>query len=205
MATPTPQNRVPMTPEQLTALRLQQEMDVRNRPFTDAELDDMLPGPNQGFDILAPPDNYQPITTPARRLAATPTPIAGGMYQIPEEQRGLASEVPRLADEDLPLSKPEDIQHFGKLLDGKKEEEMAPEEAKERRIMMLLLKVKNGTPPQRKSALRQLTENARRFGAGALFNQILPLLMSPTLEDQVRATRLCYLCALLIAYARSLP
>lgn len=31
------------------------------------------------------------------------------------------------------------------------------EEAKERKIMKLLLKVKNGTPPQRKSALRQLT------------------------------------------------
>lgn len=36
------------------------------------------------------------------------------------------------------------------------------------------------------SALRQLTENARTYGAGALFNQILPLLMSPTLEDQER-------------------
>ncbi|KAL6782084.1 hypothetical protein ACKKBF_B10605 [Auxenochlorella protothecoides x Auxenochlorella symbiontica] len=52
--------------------------------------------------------------------------------------------------------------------------------------MKLLLKVKNGTPPQRKSALRALTDKARDFGAGALFNQILPLLMSPTLEDQER-------------------
>lgn len=46
--------------------------------------------------------------------------------------------------------------------------------------------VKNGTPPQRKTALRQLTDKARDFGASALFNQILPLLMSPTLEDQER-------------------
>jgi hypothetical protein len=37
------------------------------------------------------------------------------------------------------------------------EEELTVEEAKERKIMKLLLKVKNGTPPQRKSALRQLT------------------------------------------------
>ena len=43
--------------------------------------------------------------------------------------------------------------------------------------MKLLLKVKNGTPPQRKSALRQLTDKAREFGAGPLFNQILPLLV----------------------------
>ena len=48
------------------------------------------------------------------------------------------------------------------------------------------VQVKNGTPPQRKSALRQLTDKARDLGAGPLFNQILPLLMSPTLEDQER-------------------
>ena len=36
------------------------------------------------------------------------------------------------------------------------------------------------------SALRQITDKAREFGADALFNQILPLLMSPTLEDQER-------------------
>lgn len=37
-----------------------------------------------------------------------------------------------------------------------------------------------------KAALRQITDKARDFGAGPLFNQILPLLMSPTLEDQER-------------------
>lgn len=36
------------------------------------------------------------------------------------------------------------------------------------------------------SALRTITDKAREFGADALFNQILPLLMSPTLEDQER-------------------
>jgi splicing factor 3B subunit 1 len=51
--------------------------------------------------------------------------------------------------------------------------------------MKLLLKIKNGTPPMRKAAMRQITDKAREFGAAALFNQILPLLMSPTLEDQV--------------------
>ena len=65
---------------------------------------------------------------------------------------------------------------------------LSPEELKERKIMKLLLKIKNGTPPMRKAALRQITDKAREFGAGPLFNQILPLLMSPTLEDQV----ICY-------------
>lgn len=52
--------------------------------------------------------------------------------------------------------------------------------------MKLLLKIKNGTPPMRKAALRQITDKSREFGAGPLFSQILPLLMSPTLEDQER-------------------
>ena len=66
------------------------------------------------------------------------------------------------------------------------ENSLSADELKERKIMKLLLKIKNGTPPMRKAALRQITDKAREFGAGPLFNQILPLLMSPTLEDQVR-------------------
>jgi splicing factor 3B subunit 1 len=60
---------------------------------------------------------------------------------------------------------------------------MTTEEVRDRKIMMLLLKVKNGTPPMRKSSLKTITEKAREFGAGPLFNQILPMLMSPSLED----------------------
>jgi splicing factor 3B subunit 1 len=86
----------------------------------------------------------------------------------------------------MPTMKPEDIGHFSSLLNEVDESKLTPEEQRDRKIMTLLLKVKNGTPPMRKSALRQLTEKAREFGAGPLFNQILPLLMSPTLEDQER-------------------
>lgn len=71
-------------------------------------------------------------------------------------------------------------------MDETEDEELTAEEAKERKILRMMLKIKNGTPPQRKTALRQITDKARDFGAGPLFNQILPLLMSPTLEDQER-------------------
>jgi len=53
-------------------------------------------------------------------------------------------------------------------------------------IMRLLLKIKNSTPPVRKTALRQITDKAREFGAGLLFNKTLPLLMERILEDQER-------------------
>uniref|UniRef100_A0A368UH41 TOG domain-containing protein n=1 Tax=Glycine max TaxID=3847 RepID=A0A368UH41_SOYBN len=146
LATPTPGAlQGSITPEQYNLLRWERDIEERNRPLTDEELDAMFP--QEGYKVLDP-------------LLRS----AGG----------------------LPFMKPEDYQYFGALLNEENEEELSPDEQKERKIMKLLLKVKNGTPPQRKTALRQLTDKAREFGAGPLFNRILPLLMQPTLEDQER-------------------
>ena len=168
------------------------DISSRNAPLSDEELDMMLP--SEGYKILDPPAGYAPIRTPARKLISTPAPIAsasgigGFMMQEPENARAmgkqLPTEIPGVGD--LQFFKAEDMNYFGKLVDGQDENAMSVEELKERKIMRLLLKVKNGTPPMRKTALRQLTDNARQFGAGALFNQILPLLMEKTLEDQER-------------------
>ena len=167
-------------------MRWEREVEARNAPLSDEDLDLMLP--SEGYKILETPASYVPIRTPARKLTATPAPYGGatpGFYAMPDEDRGQAFDVPD-TPADLPNMKPEDYQYFAPLLKETEDEELSLEEQKERKIMKLLLKVKNGTPPQRKSALRQLTDKAREFGAGPLFNQILPLLMSPTLEDQER-------------------
>jgi splicing factor 3B subunit 1 len=188
LQTPTVAQMVPMTPEQMQAQRWEREIDERNRPITDEELDELIPS---GYKILPPPDGYVPIRTPARKLTATPTPMAGqtGFKIMSTPDRlGTASLLPDTQPKgaDLPLMKPDDLQYFNKLLEDIDEEGLPPEERKERTIMKLLLKIKNGTPPMRKAALRQITDKAREFGAGPLFNQILPLLMSPSLEDQER-------------------
>ncbi|CAA3003568.1 splicing factor 3B subunit 1 [Olea europaea subsp. europaea] len=187
IATPTPNaimRNAAMTPEQYNLMRWEKDIEERNRPLTDEELDAMFP--QEGYKILEPPPSYVPIRTPARKLLATPTPMSTPLYSIPEENRGQQFDVPKELPGGLPFMKPEDYQYFGSLLNEEDEEELSPEEQKERKIMKLLLKVKNGTPPQRKTALRQLTDKAREFGAGPLFNRILPLLMQPTLEDQER-------------------
>jgi len=168
------------------------DISARNAPLSDEELDLMLP--TEGYKVLDPPPGYAPIRTPARKLMSTPAPIAsttgfgGFMMQEPESARAmgkqLPTEIPGVGD--LQFFKAEDMAYFGKLVDGNDENAMSVDELKERKIMRLLLKVKNGTPPMRKTALRQLTDNARQFGAGPLFNQILPLLMEKTLEDQER-------------------
>ncbi|XP_077304831.1 splicing factor 3B subunit 1 isoform X1 [Lithobates pipiens] len=183
MATPTPGHIMSMTPEQLQAWRWEREIDERNRPLSDDELDAMFP---EGYKVLPPPAGYVPIRTPARKLTATPTPLGGLTgFHMPAEDKTMKN-VSDQPSGNLPFLKPDDIQYFDKLLVDVDESTLSPEEQKERKIMKLLLKIKNGTPPMRKAALRQITDKAREFGAGPLFNQILPLLMSPTLEDQER-------------------
>ncbi|KAH7724663.1 splicing factor 3B subunit 1 [Aphelenchoides avenae] len=192
MKTPA-QPFVPMTPEQMAIYKWEKEIDDRNRPLPDEELDALIP---PGYKILAPPQGYVPLRTPSRKLLATPTPMGGlgqGFVMPGTPERGGAGEKgvgglldTQPKDPELPALKPEDMQYFDKLLMDVDESTLTKAEKNEREIMTYLLKIKNGTPPQRKSGLRKITENARRLGAGPLFNQILPLLMSPTLEDQER-------------------
>ncbi|KAL7437528.1 hypothetical protein ACHAXH_004932, partial [Discostella pseudostelligera] len=201
------------------ALSNEKEMERRNRPWTLAALDAILP--SEGYTVLPPPANYLPLRTPGRKLLAPPTPYGqqtplGFQMDIPPEERegqtiqdireaygvpiaatsqelgsaGMGGEgLPPSTDGTggaLPYIKPEDMQYFGRLMEDAEEARLTKEESKERQIMALLLKIKNGTPPQRKTAMRQITDKARLFGAGPLFHQILPLLMSPALEDQER-------------------
>lgn len=175
-----------VSPEVAQQLRWEAEVDERNRPLSDADIDSILP--LEGYKILDAPPGYAPIRTPQRKLLATPTPFANTPgFQITQTPARDSYAVPPTPSEtELPMIKPEDFQYFGKLLDETNDEDLPPQELKERKVMRLLLKVKNGTPPQRKTAMRQLSERATEFGAEGLFNQILPLLMSPALEDQER-------------------
>jgi splicing factor 3B subunit 1 len=162
------------------------DISSRNAPLSDEQLDMMLP--SEGYKILEPPPGYEPLRRPVG-VPQLPTNYSG--FLIPEEGassnllgKQMPTEIPGVGD--LQFFKNEDMKYFGKLVDGADENELDMKELKERKIMRLLLKVKNGTPPMRKTALRQLTDNARQFGAGPLFDQILPLLMERTLEDQER-------------------
>ncbi|KAL7539805.1 hypothetical protein ACHAXR_010099, partial [Thalassiosira sp. AJA248-18] len=193
------------------ALTNEREMERRNRPWTNAALDAILPA--EGYTILPPPASYAPIRTPGRKLLSAPTPFGGQTPQgfqmdiPPEEREGqsvqdireaygvpVSATAQELGGEGgeaagagaLPYIRPEDMQYFGRLMEDTEESTLTKEEAKERQIMALLLKIKSGTPPQRKTAMRQISDKARSLGAGPLFHQILPLLMSPALEDQER-------------------
>lgn len=184
-------NDVPMVPIIMNAPGFMQD-DKNNRYLSDEELDALLP--TSGYAIVTPPPGYAPALAP-RKLQATPVTTIGG-FEIKEGSdaaamaaaAGLAPELPTEIPGvgNLAFFKPEDAQYFAKILKEEDETELSIDEMKERKIMRLLLKIKNGTPPVRKTALRQITDKAREFGAGPLFDKILPLLMERTLEDQER-------------------
>ncbi|KAF5388622.1 hypothetical protein D9757_004780 [Collybiopsis confluens] len=165
--------------------------DKHNRFLTDEELDAVLPA--TGYVIVAPPPGYAPMVQP-RKLQPPVTEVGGFHIQESSDAAdvaaaaGLAPELPTEIPGvgSLAFFKPEDAQYFAKIMKEEDETELSVDEMKERKIMRLLLKIKNGTPPVRKTALRQITDKAREFGAGPLFDKILPLLMERTLEDQER-------------------
>ena len=166
------------------------DAELRSRPMTDEDLDSILPP--TGFKVMQAPPNYVQVNTPARKQITTPTPMAGAEYfSMGEmaEAAPLALEhlpTPKDGSGDLPPLKPSDQKHFEKLRDDVDEMTLSMDEIRERRILMLLLRIKNGTPPIRKIAMRQITDRARDLGAKPLFDKILPLLMSQSLEEQER-------------------
>jgi splicing factor 3B subunit 1 len=58
------------------------------------------------------------------------------------------------------------------------DDEMPIEEQKQRKILMLILRIKNGNISMRKSAIKTITLYANELGAENLFDRILPILTS---------------------------
>src|ERR1700694_2977460 len=108
----------PSSTASVSALQsIQADLDERNRPWTDAELDILLP--SEGYEILQPPADYVPIQTPARKLTSTPAPMQATGYQLPTAQEFADSDLPPTALESgLPgFRNPDDAKFFGKLLE----------------------------------------------------------------------------------------
>jgi splicing factor 3B subunit 1 len=86
--------QIPMTPEMMNEMRYQKDVDERNRPWTDEELDALFPP--EGYEILQPPSSYKPLETPSRKLLATPTPGGTPGYAMPQDKPKEAYSVPQV-------------------------------------------------------------------------------------------------------------
>ena len=84
--TPTPsQLKTPdivnMSQTKLAELRAEKELAERNRPYTDEELDMLLPGMDDGFEIVKVPETYKP----EKNINSLLNPSADNQsYQMPE-------------------------------------------------------------------------------------------------------------------------
>lgn len=78
--------------------------------------------------------------------------MSGFRFQMEDDKIKIVDDLQPVGagKQELPYMKMEDTQYFAKLLEDVDEEMLPPDEQKERKIMRLLLKIKNGTPPMRK-------------------------------------------------------
>lgn len=96
------------------------EMDKRNRPLSDEELNQMLP--TEGYEVVERPAGYAPIRTPARKLMETPMAAGGGGFIMVEDgmsaaAMGLSEDLPTDIEGvgELAFFKQEDAQYFAKV------------------------------------------------------------------------------------------
>ncbi|KAI0640816.1 armadillo-type protein [Trametes meyenii] len=115
--------------------------DKHNRYLADEELDALLPSSSSGYAIVTPPPGYAPLVRPPK-LSATPVTKVGG-FQIQESSDAAAAAA----------TAAEDAQYFTKILKEEDETELSVDEMKERKIMRLLLKIKNAHSGGSRAAL----------------------------------------------------
>ncbi|KAH3662218.1 hypothetical protein OGAPHI_005466 [Ogataea philodendri] len=179
--------------EEEPAVQTSQIPVVDGIPLTEENLNILLPS---GFRKIPAPLDYKPDDSIPPDLTSFNSLTNVDQYVIPEESTlvqefkyhnpQLIHDVPGLKE--IQFFKEADMKVFGKLITTKdvNVETLSNDQKKEIQCMKLILMIKNGSPQVRKVSLRQLQENARYFGADHIFNVILPLLMSKSLEDQER-------------------
>ncbi|AOA62886.1 U2-snRNP associated splicing factor [Komagataella phaffii CBS 7435] len=120
-------------------------------------LDKILPN---GYTIVEPPLSYKPLND-----------LPPDYKQ--EDQGYLLPEESTLALENKAVETAQElaIENLGE---------------KEKKVHTLISNIIEGASNMRKPALRQLTENARTFGAQAIFDQLLPLFMKRNLDEHQR-------------------
>jgi splicing factor 3B subunit 1 len=160
--------------------------------ITDEFLASVLP--SEGYTVLTPPASYKPLIKSKVTVKIEGYSIPGGSTETAVD-RALAIQaavpsadaIPGVGD--LAYFKESDMKYFGALIKQQDAEEqglLSAREMKERQVMRLILKIKNGSPQMRKQAMRQLTDSARSLGPEALFSQIIPLFRERSLEDTER-------------------
>lgn len=108
--------------------------------------------------------------------------ISKELYKEIDEE--VVQEVPGVPN--LQFFKPSDRKFFAPLLSEDGDDELTEDGKKQKQILKLVLRIKNGFPSSRKVAMRTITLRAEAFGTELIFDNILPIMLDKTLEDQER-------------------
>ncbi|KAF7327639.1 Splicing factor 3B subunit 1 [Mycena kentingensis (nom. inval.)] len=169
-------SRWDVAPSELEPIFMQPAGHAAQAPLSATELDILLP--SVGFTVFVPHESHLDPASSGfviHERSSFTIQDAHVEYEPPSHLGNLA------------FFRPEDAHFFAAVLGEDDDESMLTVEAlKERQVLRLLLKIKNGTPPVRKAALRQITSKAREFGAAPLLDKIIPLLMERSIGDQER-------------------
>ena len=160
--------------------------------LTDEFLDSILP---DGFKIISIPRSTNGMTPPD--ISSFNTKSNGILLNNDNNENNIINnnnnnivEIPKLSDlKDLQYFTDLDSKIFYKLTILKNNsdiEKLSQVEQLEIKCMKLILKIKNGSNLSRKPAMKNLTENAIKFGPNIIFNIILPLLSDEQLDEQSR-------------------
>ncbi|KAL6946814.1 hypothetical protein ACO0QE_001663 [Hanseniaspora vineae] len=87
---------------------------------------------------------------------------------------------------DLQYVRPTDAIYFADLLSYKKKSECTEEEQKQRTVLKLLLRIKNGIPQNRKNAMKELVDKSVKLGVSSIMDKIFPILLDKALTEQER-------------------
>ncbi|EDO16036.1 hypothetical protein Kpol_1067p8 [Vanderwaltozyma polyspora DSM 70294] len=115
-------------------------------------------------------------------------------YEVPSleaskelHENAEATSIPDVAiAQNLRYFKPSDRKYFPEVLELSNKKEMTVEELKEKSLIGLLLRIKNGNSASRKVSIRSLSDKAEEFGPKLIFDRVLPILLDKSLEDQER-------------------
>ncbi|CAI4050396.1 hypothetical protein SUVZ_13G4190 [Saccharomyces uvarum] len=149
---------------------------------------DMRLGPGSDAKKITSKEDTQNAVVPRKRKSRWD--VKG--YEPPEESHKTVggNSDNALVDiegvKDLMFFKPSDHKYFADIVSQKPTGELSKDEKKERSLLMLLLKIKNGNTASRRTSMRLLTEKAVTFGPEIIFDRLLPILLDRSLEDQER-------------------
>lgn len=176
--------------------KLEKELFDKKKNKLLLDLDIILPGKEDGYEIVDIPEKYK----------SNVSNEMSNNYQIPKSgeysKRDISNIELNIREDEaqndnidsqsilnsllksFQLNEVNDINEIQKQILN--DDSLTLEERKEKTVMILLYKIKYGTGSMKKTAIKNLVDKAKYYGAKSIITQLLTLLMNPTIDIKER-------------------